>query len=94
MREVPAVLVASNPTYSFGEFLPIDTWGGKTWGHIVASQGRAVGDIQWSANQSANDYDTLGVGKPGTPGWGWALCDGQSSRPDMVIHCGARPEPA
>jgi hypothetical protein len=93
MREVPAVLVASDPTYTAGEFLPLDTWGGKRWEDVVHASVRSLSEVQMVANVSLTDYDA-GVGKPGTEAWGWALCDGQNSRPDLLGKFVAGLDPA
>lgn len=84
MREVPAVLVASDPAYTAGEFLALDTWGGKRWDDVQRATVRYVGEIQplGSAGYVSTEYDTDGIGKPGTPAWGWALLDGQGGRAD------------
>ncbi len=84
MREVPAELVASNPAYAGGEFLPLDTWGGKTWAHVQRASVRVPKEVGWVAAANLNDYDGAGVGKPGTEAWGWALCDGQGGRVDLL----------
>jgi hypothetical protein len=82
-QEKPAVLMATDPAYTGGEFLPLDVWGGKTWAHVVASQVRAIGDVQYSTNVTLTDYDA-GLGKPGTPAWGWGLCDGENGRANLL----------
>lgn len=83
MREVPAVLVASNPAYSGGEFLPVDVWGGKRWADVQREQQWEAGDVKYSANLVATNYDSTGLGKPGTSAWGWALCNGQNGTADL-----------
>ncbi len=84
MREVPAELVASNPAYTGGEFLPLDVWGGKTWAHVHRASVRVPKEVGWVAAYNPNDYDAAGVGKPGSEAWGWALVDGQSGRVDLL----------
>jgi hypothetical protein len=46
---------------------------------------RYLGEIHplGAAGYVPTDYDSDGLGKPGTPAWGWALCDGQGSREDL-----------
>lgn len=83
MREVPALLVASDPTYAGGEFLPLDAWGSKRWDDVQRAQQWEEGDVKPSANLVAADYDSTGLGKPGTPAWGWGLCNGQGGRADL-----------
>lgn len=83
MREVPAELVASDPTYRGGQFLPLDTWGGKRWSHVQRATVRSAKEVQMVANLTGADYDATGLGKPGTEAWGWGLCDGQNGRADL-----------
>lgn len=88
MREVPAVLVASDPTFAGGEFVALDTWGGKRWEDVQRAAVRYLGETHalGAAGYVSNDYDTDGLGKPGTPAWGWALCDGQGGREDLRLR--------
>jgi hypothetical protein len=79
-QEKPAVLVASNPAYTGGEFLVLDTWGGKTWDHVQRALVRVPSEVGWVAAATLGNYDPAGVGLPGTEAWGWALLNGQSSR--------------
>lgn len=88
MREVPAVLVASDPTYTTGEFLSLDTWGGKRWEDVVRASVRSLSEVQQLVNLATADYEggftlTTGLGKPGTEAWGWALCNGNNGTADL-----------
>lgn len=88
VREVPAVLVASNPAYTAGEFLPLDTWGGKRWEHVQRASVRSLSEVQQIANLNAAHYQsgftaTDGLGLPGTEAWGWALCNGLNGTADL-----------
>lgn len=83
MREVLAVLVASDPTYSAGEFLPISADTVRRWFHVQQAQARRLGEVQYLANLTATDYDTTGLGKTGTENWGWALCNGNNGTADL-----------
>jgi hypothetical protein len=82
-QERPAVLVTSNPAYTGGEFLPLDTWGGKRWEDVQRAQQWELGDVKPTANLVTANYDATGLGKPGTPAWGWGLCNGQGGRADL-----------
>jgi hypothetical protein len=82
IRERVATLAPTDPTYTGGQFIPFNAWGGLTYSHLMKASAYEVGDVKMSATVDLNDYDS-GVGKPGTGAWGWALCDGQSGRPDM-----------
>lgn len=82
MREVPAVLVASDPAYTGGEFLPLHAWGGLRWNDVVRASVQSLGDVKMSANVTLTDFDN-GIGKPGTAVWGWGLCDGVNGRADL-----------
>ncbi len=82
-REVPAVLVAANAGYTGGEYIALDTWGGKRWEHVQQAAVRSPGEVMWVASLATGDYDASGVGKPGSEAWGWALCDGQNGRADL-----------
>lgn len=87
MREVPAVLVATDP-YTAGQFLPLDTWGGKRWDDVVRASVRSLTEVQQLANLSTADYQsgftaTDGLGLPGTEAWGWALCNGRNGTADL-----------
>jgi|GEM_PF-6548196 len=83
IRERPAVLVASNPAYTGGEFLPFTTLGGKRLKHVLREDMHDMGDISPTANYVASNYDATGLGKPYTEAWGWALCNGQAGRADL-----------
>ena len=83
-QERPAVLVANNPAYTGGEFLVLDTWGGKTWDHVQRALVRVPSEVGWVAAATLTNYDSTGVGLPGTEAWGWALVDGQGGRVDLT----------
>lgn len=85
MREIPAVLVASDPGYTGGEFLTLDTWGGLRWSDVVRASVRYLGETQplGTLGFVANDYDATGLGLPGSPAWGWALANGENDTDDM-----------
>ena len=50
--------------------------------HALRGQVHEVGEVKWGGLLSAN-YDPAGLGLPGTPAWGWALCNGQPGRYDL-----------
>jgi hypothetical protein len=84
MREVPAVLVATNPSYTAGQFLPVDVWGAKTWDHVQRAIIRSTKEVQMVATAALGDFDQDGLGKAGTEAWGWGLCDGNGNRIMML----------
>ncbi len=83
MEEKTAVLVATDPNYTGGEFLPVDTWGAKTWAHVQRASVRYPTEVMPLASIDTRDF-VAGVAKPGTALWGWALCDGQNGRANLL----------
>ncbi|GAA4349754.1 hypothetical protein GCM10023185_06710 [Hymenobacter saemangeumensis] len=85
LQERAAELAAPNPAYGGGEFLALNTWGGKRWDDVVRGMARSLGEVQQLAAPGyvAANYDATGLGKPGTEAWGWGLCNGQNGRADL-----------
>ncbi len=63
--------------------LVVDVYGVLTFWHRLQEKTRLLGEVQYLANLTVSNYDTDGVGKPGTEAWGWAFCDGQNNRADL-----------
>lgn len=84
IRERIAVLVPTDPTYT-GEYIALDTWGGKRWEHVQKASVRNLYETQiiGTAGYNANNYDANGIGKPGTEAWGWMLANGYGSTDAM-----------
>ncbi|MBO2009158.1 phage baseplate protein [Hymenobacter negativus] len=78
IRERVAVLVDADPSYTGGEFIPFDTWGGLRWDHVMRASVRYLGEIAplASVGYVPTDYDADGRGLPGTSAWGWHECNG------------------
>ena len=85
MREVPAVLVAADPAYTLGEFLPLATWGAKRWNDVVRASVRTPSETQTLGTRGydPSHYDATGLGLPGIEAWGWALANGQNDTDDL-----------
>ncbi len=56
--------------------------GGFTMAHALRNQVNERWDAKWGRLSTAN-YDSSGLGLPGTPAWGWALCNGQNGTDDL-----------
>lgn len=65
-----------------GTGLQLYAAGGFTMAHALRSQVNELSDVKWGALVTAN-YDPAGLGLPGTPAWGWGLCNGQGGRYDL-----------
>ena len=88
MALVPVVAGAPN--------LVLDTWGCLQYADLVRASVRYVGETLpvGSLGYSGSDYNTTGLGKPGTPAWGWALANGQNGTDDLrgLVVLGHNPD--
>lgn len=74
-------LVPANATNTTA--LVLNTWGALSFWHRLQEQTQTVGTVQYRTNLNAAHYDATGLGQPGTPAWGWALCNGQNGTADL-----------
>jgi hypothetical protein len=86
IREYTAHLVPA--TGSNGrEFVTLTAAGAKRWQHILQAATRTIGETQELVAPGSfvpANYDATGVGLVGTEAWGWALCNGQGSRANLM----------